>query len=100
MQDGKVYVGLIDELPPVTSGGLQYVRLLPIWSGYRDSSNKQVLKTTSYKEAVEAADDPTTFLKVLPFAEIQSANLFETDAFEIVEGEVKTPAVSLQEKGV
>ena len=83
MKDGKVYVGFVSELPPVKSDGLQFVRILPLWSGYRDSETKVVSKTTSYERNIERSTDPTAFLKVIPVCEISSANLYDPDAFEI-----------------
>jgi hypothetical protein len=83
MSDGKVYVGYIRELPPVTGDGLQYVRLLPLWSGYRDSVTKEVFKVTSYFDVVRRANDETTLLKVFPCSLISVAGIFEDNLFDI-----------------
>jgi hypothetical protein len=83
MSDNKVYVGFVSELPPVTGDGLQYVRLLPLWSGFRASETKEVFKVTSYIEAVRRVQDDATLLKVLRCSEISSASLFEDDLFDI-----------------
>lgn len=83
IKDGRVYVGYVMELPPVTGNDLQFVRVLPIWSGYRRSDTQQVIKVNSYKDAVSGAQDQTTLVKVLPCCDITSANIFENDLFSI-----------------
>jgi hypothetical protein len=83
MRDSKVYVGYISELPPVTGKDLLYFRLIPIWSGYRSETTKEVVQVTSYLQALEQAADPSTLMKVLACADVSNANLFEDDLFEI-----------------
>lgn len=83
-EDDKVYVGFIADIPPLRATGLEFIRLLPIWTGYRDSVTKQVRLTTPYAPAVQQHPNQIDlFLKVLPIARIRSANIFIDNAFPI-----------------
>lgn len=87
MTDGKIYVGLMADLPPVRPQAMEYIRILPIWSGYRDLNKKNVVKTTTYDEAIikvrNEGGDVNDFLKVFPLGAISSAGLFVPDVFRI-----------------
>jgi len=83
MKDGKVYVGFISQLPPVTGKDFLYFRLTPIWSGYRDDKTKEVVQVTSYAKAIERSDDLSRLVKVLACTDVANANLFEEKLFDI-----------------
>lgn len=79
--DNKVYIGFVVNLPPLHTDGFQFVRLLPIWSGYRDET-RQVSITTSYPMD-GLADPEQKMTKLIPLKEISSANLYVEGVFPI-----------------
>jgi len=81
--DGKVYVGIVENLPPVSQKDLEYVNLLPIWSGYRKSETHEVRKVTSYADALRKQGDWTKLQKVLRCSDIATVSIFEDDLFQI-----------------
>lgn len=85
-RDGKVYVGYIGNTAPLQAAQLDYIRILPIWSGYRNAT-KEVVMTTDYDSVVRArvqqGDELSMYYKVVPFKEIVSANMYVHGAFEI-----------------
>jgi hypothetical protein len=86
-RDNKVYVGFALDLPPLNAVAFEYIRILPIWSGYRRTVNREVTMTTRYdakvSETIAKDDDLTIFLKVIPFREIVSANMYVHGTFAI-----------------
>lgn len=81
--DNKVYVGFISQLPPATASKLTYVRILPVWSGYRDKDDRTVSRTTDYEEALLAANDRDLLIKVVPAKEIMAAGIHVDGTFPI-----------------
>ena len=85
MRHGKVYVGWITKLPTLDPDE-EYVRLLPMISGYRDRYTREVRFTTDYPYG--EYDEPTSpvdgeeFQVVLPIAKILSARLFDEEVYE------------------
>jgi hypothetical protein len=85
MSDNKVYVGYVNELPPIEGNGLQYVRVVPIWSGYRTPDTKEVVRVTSYVDALKRVNDYSALIKIVRCEDISTAGLFEDDLFDIQE---------------
>lgn len=93
MSDSKVYVGYVAEIPPVEGGHLKFVRVLPIWSGYRSSDTKEVVYVTSYLDDLQRNDvDHSRLAKVLPSCEIASASIYVDGLFKIRSSRSKTRA--------
>ena len=84
MKDAKVIVGLVVELPALRPDPI-FVTILPLWTGYRDSSTKRVIKTVDYKAALDNADDPLRFSRVIRTADIATATIWDESAFVIPE---------------
>jgi hypothetical protein len=86
LADGKVYVGLVSQLPPVAASKFEHLRLLPIWSGYRNPSDKRVYRTTEYEKAVLTENqDRDVLIKILPTKDICSIGLYSDGTFPIVD---------------
>jgi len=98
MRNKKVYVGYaVRGLDP--SDSKTGIRILPVLSGFRNSTDGKVVYTTKYTEVYldlylaheNESDDtfdhlfPGDFEIVLPVAEIQSSHLFDINAFELFE---------------
>lgn len=105
-RDGKVLVGYVVDLP-TTNPSLDFVTITPLWSGYRDVSNR-VLKSVDYSEAIarvsqknDTEDDPADFARVVRSADIASASIFNVGAFAIQDAHDATqlPDVSSTKKG-
>lgn len=84
---GKVYVGFVlENFDPAYDR--KYVSILPIASGYRDSAEQRLVLTTTYGEVYLRIKGhrtdlaPADFRVVIPVAEVQSANLFDWDAYD------------------
>lgn len=87
LKGGKVYIGFVlENFDP--SYERKYITILPIASGYRDAEDQAVILTTSYGEVYVRIMNHRTDLNlddfriVIPVAEVQSANLFDWDAFD------------------
>lgn len=84
MDDGKVYIGYVQELPPNPEDRNSYFEILPIHSGYRDKDTRELKLTTFYEGVYEklvrdGADEAEwqIFLKVLKVDCILSAGRFD-----------------------
>lgn len=98
LDDNKVYVGYVVNLPPLRADGFEFVRLSPYISGYRDGARRFII--TTYYPVDQLADKNQRFVKVIPRATITSANLFLEDAFQIPEdvgANVGKPAAAADE---
>lgn len=87
LKGGKVYVGFVlENFDPAYDR--KYVSILPIASGYRDPAEHRLVLTTTYGEVYlrirgHRADlAPADFRVVIPVTEVQSANLFDWDAYD------------------
>jgi hypothetical protein len=83
LRDGKVYVGYIEQLPPVRARKFEYIRILPLWSGYRDQATKEVFKTTDYTKAVLDLSLTDLLIKVVPAEAIVAAGIYVEGTFSI-----------------
>jgi len=98
LDDDKVYVGYVVNLPPLRADGFEFVRLSPYVSGYRDRARRFII--TTYYPVDQLADQNQRFVKVIPRATITSANLFVEGAFQIPEdvgANVGKPAAAADE---
>ena len=78
MSNGKIYIGYaIRGLDPGPKGN--YLRILPLISGYRDQEHREVHFTTRYEEIYDQipSSQYKKFEMVLPVSEIQSSTLFD-----------------------
>jgi hypothetical protein len=88
LKGGKVYIGFVlENFDP--SYDRKYVTILPMASGYRNSADHRVVLTTPYSDVYASMlESERTDLKasdfkvVIPVAEVQSANLFDWDAYD------------------
>lgn len=84
MKDSQVIVGLVVELPVLKSNP-EYVTILPLWTGRRDSTTRRVFKAVDYETTLKNAADPMDFSRVLQNADIALATLWNESAFVIPE---------------
>jgi hypothetical protein len=91
LQCGKVYVGLVVRSPnPIEER--KAIRILPIMSGYRETSTQEAVFTTFYLEIFKKLGDdnhedlshldPVDFEVVIPSDQISSSHLFDLNAYE------------------
>lgn len=87
MNDRKVYVGWLEWIPPLRADGSRFLRLVPVWSGYRDSTNLKVTVTENYTVSMfeHSALPPS---KVISIGDISNASLYDPDVFERFESNV------------
>lgn len=83
LSDNKVYVGFVDQLPPAVASKFEYLRILPVWSGYRDGADRRVYRTTSYEKAVLADNDKDLLIKVVPAKDISMVGIHVDGTFPI-----------------
>ena len=76
VKNGKVYVGFVASLQD-PSRTMQFIKIVPLMSGYRDKDTKVVQFTTFYPQVDEAGQPVKAFEVVLPAGELQSVNLFD-----------------------
>lgn len=89
LRSGKVYVGqVMGAVDPVDSRDM--IRILPTMSGYRDEKTHKVTFTTFYKKLYGSIDEKEelshlhdeNFEIVFSFTDVQTANLFDTSAYD------------------
>jgi hypothetical protein len=79
----KVYIGYVVTTPnlKVTQ---QYIHVLPLVSGYRDSATLELRLTADYAKVYATGKvNVDDFSITIPLAGIDSANLFDSDAYEL-----------------
>jgi hypothetical protein len=79
----KVYIGYVVQTPnlKVTE---QYIHVLPLVSGYRDSTTLELRLTADYAKVYATGKvNVDDFSITIPLAGIDSANLFDSDAYEL-----------------
>lgn len=89
LKSGKVYVGFVtSNFDPAYDR--KYIRLWPILSGYRKPDTQELAITTNYSlvyaEMDVSGSDPAvvdTFQVVVPVGEVQSANLFDPQTYDM-----------------
>jgi len=88
LKSGKVYIGFVlENFDPAYDR--KYVTILPTASGYRSEADQGLVLTTPYSDVYlrimesERKDISIShFRVVIPVAEVQSANLFDWDAYD------------------
>lgn len=106
LESGKVYVGLIQWTPPNPGATEEYIRILPILSGYRKDETHEIEFTTTYAPVIDQTvlnaktvhtgprieDIHQTqstslhlndFVRVLPLSQIAMAGKFDHDAYRL-----------------
>lgn len=81
LRDSKVIVGFVVDLP-ANKPSADFVTVLPIWTGYRDSSSRRIFKTVDYSDAIERIEDPFDLGRVIRTADIASACIWSEAAFD------------------
>jgi hypothetical protein len=82
MKDTKVIVGLVVDLLAIRPAA-EFVTILPIWTGYRDSDSNRLYKTVEYEDALNRVADPMDLSRVIRVGDIASATLWSESAFTI-----------------
>lgn len=86
MKDRKVYVGYVLVAIPQRADVKPYITIVPAWSGYRDKDTLRVEATEPYDRVIELMSDnrgANEFAKVLCIEGIETASLYDKDAFKI-----------------
>ncbi|WP_426281654.1 hypothetical protein [Lysobacter soli] len=81
LNDSKVVVGLIVDLP-ANKPTAEFVTILPLWTGYRDSASRRLFKTVDYEEALKRVDDAMDLSRVIRIEDIASASIWSESAFQ------------------
>jgi len=85
MKDRKVYVGYVLVAIPQRADVKPYITVLPAWSGYRDKDTLRVTATEPYFRVIELMSTDkgaNEFAKVICIEGIETASLYDKDAFE------------------
>lgn len=86
LKSGKVYIGYANALPVPSK--TNYVSLLPLFSGYRDSKTHEMIFTTQYVDIyAEIIKEKRSlgipeFLVLLPVSEFISVNIFDIKIYK------------------
>ena len=79
----KVYIGYVVQTPNLKLAE-QYIHVLPLVSGYRDPTTLALKLTADYASVYAKANvNVDDFSITIPLASIDSANLFDPDAYEL-----------------
>lgn len=89
LKSRKVYVGFISQNFFNPWAGVKSIKVIPVYSGYRDETDFHIVFTTSYetviKYTVEDEDielDINDFQMGIPIAEIVTVNIFDPRVYE------------------
>lgn len=90
LDSNKVYVGLLETVPPVDDGRIEYLRMLPLLSGFRDQNSLTINFTTNYYEhyrdgELDKSSEWLTldlFSIVIPEREVVSISNFDIDVYK------------------
>lgn len=81
LKDRKVYAGWLEWIPPLRADASPYLRLIPVWSGYRDAQTLRVVVTENYSEDIFSGSELPA-AKVISTGDIANASLFDPDVFD------------------
>jgi hypothetical protein len=90
VKNGKIYLGLVTHNSS-TAVQVESVKILPFRSGYRDPATRRLVFTTDYttiyekileKDDLVAHVNTDDFEIVIPYREIESANLFDPEIYK------------------
>lgn len=90
MKDRKVYVGFLEKMPSLAFGGMAYINIVVLRSGYRDKDDLHVTFTDDYTSVFETESAKEIGMppwKVLPVGDIVSASLFHVDVYDLFQGQ-------------
>jgi hypothetical protein len=93
LSSGKSYIGWIVSQPPTLESADGYFVILPAMSGYRNKDTKKLEITTRYEQTIRSTSDEAErlgrpapsfedFQKVLPISGVNSAGLFDPEAYD------------------
>jgi hypothetical protein len=104
LDDGKVYTGWIRGLLSQLSQVESHVRMVPLRSGYRETTSKEVRYTTSYDDVyalyLEKYQDWSEtdfqqkideFSKLIPISRIVVAGMFDDEASDLFASSIGPP---------
>ena len=88
----KVYIGYVVQTPSLKLAE-QYIHVLPLLSGYREPTTLALKLTADYAKVYATGQvNVDDFAITIPLASIESANLFDSDAYELfLEGATTPP---------
>lgn len=86
LKDRKVYAGWLEWIPPLRADASPYLRMIPVWSGYRDAQTLRVVVTENYSEDIFSGSELPA-AKVISTGDIANASLFDPDVFDRFGGE-------------
>ncbi len=86
LKDRKVYAGWLEWIPPLRADASPYLRMIPVWSGYRDAQTLRVIVTENYSEDIFSGSELPA-AKVISTGDIANASLFDPDVFDRFGGE-------------
>jgi len=79
----KVYIGYVVQTPNLKLAE-QYIHVLPLVSGYRESATLELKLTADYAKVYATGKvNVDDFSVTIPLASIDSANLFDSNAYEL-----------------
>lgn len=81
LKDRKVYVGWLEWIPPLRANDAPYLRIFPVWSGYRDKDSLRVIPTEQYSEEV-FGDSDMLRVKIIRTDELANVSLFDPNVFD------------------
>lgn len=84
MKDRKVYVGILEQAPPLSMLSMSYINIVVMLSGYRHKDNLHVTFTDDYTGVFNDPSQEEVGLpscKVVPICDISSASLFDMAIF-------------------
>lgn len=83
LKNKKVYIGFVVQTPGLRPGE-QYISILPLASGYRESDTLDLVLTQDYTRVYDRTDIvPSEFAVTFPLSEIESASLFNPAAYPL-----------------
>ncbi len=94
LKSGKIYIGHVARVPPIRGRADEYLEILPILSGYRETETHNIRYTVDYIDIIMSiigsgseggdsdfsrhlqSDDVYQFIKVLPIADVSIVSMF------------------------
>lgn len=70
---------------PTNRSSIEFVTVLPVWTGFRDGSSNKIFKTTDYGDALSKSNNPASLSRVIRTSDISFASMFSETAFEFPE---------------